>query len=97
MGLSLLSNQVSPDERDIFTVCLSAAAHKFLVTMLASGEHDDELTDHLQQRLLNYKRAALAALDRIRLMTTPSLSLLQAILCGVGLCPQVSYEPYSSV
>ncbi|CAI7606581.1 unnamed protein product [Penicillium manginii] len=83
MGLSLLSNQVSTDEKDIFTVCLSAAAQKFLVTILASGEHDDELADHLQQRMLNYKRTALAALNRIRLMTTPSLSLLQAILCGI--------------
>jgi hypothetical protein len=70
MGLSLLSNQVSTDEKDIFTVCLSAAAQKFLVTILASGEHDDELADHLQQRMLNYKRTALAALNRIRLMTT---------------------------
>lgn len=84
MGLSLLSNQVTEDERDIFTVCLSAAAHKFLVTMLACGGYDDELTDHLQRRLLNYKREALAALGRIRLVATPSLPLLQAILCGVG-------------
>lgn len=91
MGLSLLSNRVSTDERDIFTVCLSAAAHKFLATVLASEEHDDELTEHLQQRLLHYKRAALAALNRIRLVTSPSLSLLQAILCGVGL--RICYLP----
>ena len=84
MGLSLLSNQVSTDERDIFIVCLSAAAHKFLVTILASGEHENQLTDHLQQRVSNYKRAALEALNRIPLVTTPSLSLLQAVLCGVG-------------
>lgn len=83
MGLSLLSNKASKDEKDIFTVCLSAAAHKFLVTMLSSEEHDD-LTEHLQQRLLSHKRTALAALDRIRLVATPSLALLQAILCGVS-------------
>lgn len=84
MGLRLFSNKVSTDEREIFTVCLSAAAHKFLTTVLASGDYHDELADHLQQSSLKYKRAALAALDRIRLMTAPSLALLQAILCGVG-------------
>lgn len=85
MGLHLFSNKVSTDERDIFTVCLSAAAHKFLTTVLASGDHYDELADHLHQRSLKYKRAALEALNRIRLVTAPSLALLQAILCGV--CP----------
>lgn len=84
MGLAILSNKASADEKHIFTVCLSGAAHKFLKTILASGEHDDELTEHLQQRLLIYKQTALVALDRIPLTTTPSLALLQALLCGVS-------------
>lgn len=83
MGLAILSNKASADEKHIFTVCLSGAAHKFLKTILASGEHDDELTEHLQQRLLIYKQTALVALDRIPLTTTPSLALLQALLCGI--------------
>lgn len=84
MGISLLSNKASADEKHIFTVCLSGAAHKFLKTILASGEHDEELTEHLYQRLLMYKQTVLVALDRISLMTTPSLALLQALLCGVS-------------
>ncbi|PYI02499.1 hypothetical protein BO78DRAFT_400511 [Aspergillus sclerotiicarbonarius CBS 121057] len=86
MCLRLLSNcDLSTDERDIFTVCTNAAAHKFLTTVLMVGEHDNELTEHLRLKSSEYKKAAQAALDRIRLMTIPSLSLLQAILCGVFL------------
>ncbi|RAK72252.1 fungal specific transcription factor domain-containing protein [Aspergillus fijiensis CBS 313.89] len=85
MCLRLLSNDVSNDERDIFSVCVNAAAHKFLMTVLMIGEHDDELTDHLRLRSVEYKRTAQAALERIRLTITPSFSLLQALLCGVFL------------
>ncbi|RAH67293.1 fungal specific transcription factor domain-containing protein [Aspergillus aculeatinus CBS 121060] len=85
MCLRLLSNDVSNDEKDIFSVCVNAAAHKFLMTVLMIGEHDDELTDHLRLRAVEYKRAAQAALERIRLTITPSFSLLQALLCGVFL------------
>ncbi|PYI24564.1 hypothetical protein BO99DRAFT_438869 [Aspergillus violaceofuscus CBS 115571] len=85
MCLRLLSNHVSNDERHIFSVCVHAAAHKFLMTVLMIGEHDDELADHLRIRSAEYKRAAQAALERIRLTITPSISLLQALLCGVFL------------
>ncbi|PWY94560.1 hypothetical protein BO94DRAFT_542846 [Aspergillus sclerotioniger CBS 115572] len=82
----LLSNNVSNDERDgerdIFTFCTNAAAHKFLTTVLMVGGHDNDLTDYPRMRFSEYKKSAQAALDRIRLMTAPSLSLLQAILCG---------------
>src|SRR5699024_8500951 len=90
MGLSLLCKTASPSDSVLYTVCVNAVAYKFLATILMTQDQDG-LSQKLWQNALEYRKTAQASLKEIRLLTTPSLALLQAILCGVSLscvyCP----------
>jgi len=84
MGLSLLRNKASQHESIIYTVCTNAVAYKFLTTMI-NLEDDADLALELRKNATEYRAAAQAALKQIPLLVTPSLGLLQALLCGVSL------------
>jgi hypothetical protein len=47
-------------------------------------EDDSELTLELRKSATEYRSAAQAAFKQIPLRTTPSLGLLQALICGVS-------------
>ncbi|GFF41808.1 hypothetical protein IFM46972_06666 [Aspergillus udagawae] len=85
MGLSLLRKTASPQETLLYTVCVNSVAYKF-INCLLMNEEDDELSQMLRERAVKYKRTAQTALRRIPLVTSPSLALLQATLCGIFLC-----------
>ncbi|GFF73234.1 hypothetical protein IFM60648_03887 [Aspergillus lentulus] len=85
MGLSLLRKTASPHDTLLYTVCVNSVAYKFINCLLVD-EDDGELSQMLRERAAKYKRTAQAALRRIPLLTSPSLALLQAILCGIFLC-----------
>ncbi|KAF4171290.1 hypothetical protein CNMCM8694_003561 [Aspergillus lentulus] len=83
MGLSLLRKTASPHDTLLYTVCVNSVAYKFINCLLVD-EDDGELSQMLRERAAKYKRTAQAALRRIPLLTSPSLALLQAILCGIS-------------
>lgn len=83
MGLSLIHNKASPYESKIYTVCVNAFAYRFLTTVI-NLEDNSELVLGLRKSTMEYRAAAQAALKQIPLLTTPSLGLLQAIVCGVS-------------
>ncbi|KAE8153999.1 hypothetical protein BDV25DRAFT_148449 [Aspergillus avenaceus] len=84
MGLSLLQKDASPQDTVLYTVCVNAMAFKFLTTVLMT-DNLGELAKGLWQSALQYRATAQAALKSIPLVTTPTLALLQAILCGIFL------------
>ncbi|KAJ5193412.1 hypothetical protein N7449_009554, partial [Penicillium cf. viridicatum] len=84
MGLSLLHNKASPYESKIYTVCVNDTAYRFLTTVI-NLEDNSELVLGLRKSTTEYRAAAQAALKQIPLLTTPSLGLLQAIICGAFL------------
>lgn len=98
MGLSLLHNKASPHESKIYTVCVNAIAYRFLTTVI-NFEDDSELVLELKKSATEYRVAAQAALKQIPLLTTPSIGLLQAIICGVSLSPSevVRFNPSSEL
>lgn len=83
MGMSLLRKDASPSDTILYTVCVNSVAYKFLTTVLMIEEHG-ELSQRLWHSALQYRATAQAALRKIPLVTTPSLALLQAVLCGVS-------------
>ncbi|KAE8336100.1 hypothetical protein BDV24DRAFT_142427 [Aspergillus arachidicola] len=84
MGMSLLRKDASPSDTILYTVCVNSVAYKFLTTALMIEEHG-ELSQRLWHSALQYRATAQAALRKIPLVTTPSLALLQAVLCGIFL------------
>ncbi|EYE91868.1 fungal specific transcription factor domain-containing protein [Aspergillus ruber CBS 135680] len=84
MGLSILFNTATSCDSILYTVCVNSVAYKFLNTV-SGTERDYNLTRGLQHRALLYRETAITALKKIPLMTKPSLSLLQALLCGIFL------------
>ncbi|KAL4873125.1 hypothetical protein BDV12DRAFT_160420 [Aspergillus spectabilis] len=88
MGLAILFNNASPSNKILYTVCVNSVAFKFLnATLGMEGNDDDEheLTQRLRHSALLYRETAKAALKNIALISKPSFSLLQAILCGIFL------------
>ncbi|KAJ5241570.1 uncharacterized protein N7469_003161 [Penicillium citrinum] len=89
MGLSLLYTKDLPEsESTIYTVCVNAMACKFLtcvINMDVSTDIGHEIGHELQRNVLQYRTTAKSALQKIPLVTTPSLRLLQAILSGIFL------------
>lgn len=81
--MSLLRKDASPSDTILYTVCVNSVAYKFLTTVLMIEEHG-ELSQRLWHSALQYRATAQAALRKIPLVTTPSLALLQAVLCGVS-------------
>ncbi|CAG7954653.1 unnamed protein product [Penicillium salamii] len=100
MGLALLHKKASPHESIIYTVCVNAVAYKFLTTVI-SLEDDPDLALELRKNATEYRAAAQTALKQIPLLISPSLGLLQAILCGVSYlnpsffhCPQLTVQVF---
>ncbi|OJJ03747.1 hypothetical protein ASPVEDRAFT_73383 [Aspergillus versicolor CBS 583.65] len=86
MGLALISNTATPPDSTLYTVCVNSLAFKFLNATLGTvQDNEDELTQNLRHNALLYRETAKAALKEIPLITKPSLSLLQALLCGIFL------------
>ncbi|KAL4798787.1 hypothetical protein BDV19DRAFT_337019 [Aspergillus venezuelensis] len=85
MGLSILTNTASPTDSILYTVCVNSIAFKFLNATLGTGTADDTLAERLGQSALLYRETAKAALKQIPLLTKPSFTLLQALLCGIFL------------
>ncbi|BCS12409.1 hypothetical protein ALUC_50455S [Aspergillus luchuensis] len=83
MGLSILLGTATPPEALLYTVCVNSVAYKFLNTV-AAIESDGILAQSLRNSALLYRETAQRCLRRIPLFMEPSLSLLQAILCGVS-------------
>ncbi|RAH61716.1 hypothetical protein BO85DRAFT_455849 [Aspergillus piperis CBS 112811] len=84
MGLSVLLGTATPPEALLYTVCVNSVAYKFLNTV-AAIESDGILAQSLRNSALLYRETAQRCLRRIPLFMEPSLSLLQAILCGIFL------------
>ncbi|KAE8412024.1 hypothetical protein BDV36DRAFT_272773 [Aspergillus pseudocaelatus] len=84
MGMSLLRKDASPSDTILYTVCVNSIAYKFLTTVVMTEEHG-ELSQRLWHNALQYRATAQAALRKIPLVTTPSFTLLQAVLCGIFL------------
>ncbi|GIJ90881.1 hypothetical protein Asppvi_009846 [Aspergillus pseudoviridinutans] len=81
MELSLINNDASSSDSILFTVCVNAVACKFLTTVLMADDHG-ELSREIRTKAFRYRTSAQRALKNIRLLTAPSLALLQALLCG---------------
>ncbi|KAL4929535.1 Zn(II)2Cys6 transcription factor [Aspergillus undulatus] len=85
MGLAILSNTATPPDDILYTICVNSVAFKFLNATLGTGADDDDLAQRLCQSALLYRETAKATLKQIPLVTKPSLTLLQALLCGIFL------------
>ncbi|KAL4947399.1 hypothetical protein BDW69DRAFT_178475 [Aspergillus filifer] len=85
MGLSILTNTAPPTESILYTICVNSIAFKFLNATLGTGTADNTLAERLGQSALLYRETAKAALKQIPLLTKPSFTLLQALLCGIFL------------
>ncbi|GKZ31909.1 hypothetical protein AbraIFM66950_000869 [Aspergillus brasiliensis] len=84
MGLSILLGTATTSDALLYTVCVNSVAYKFLNTV-AAIESDTLLAQSLRHKALLYRDTAQRALRKIPLFTESSLSLLQAILCGIFL------------
>jgi len=83
MGSSILFNTATSCDSILYTTCVNSVAYKFLNT-ISGTERDDDLAQKLRHRALLYRETAITTMKKIPLMIRPSLSLLQALLCGVS-------------
>jgi len=83
MGLALLQRDADSQKAFQYEVILNFKAALIIQAHQVQGKYDKSLRNHMERIQVQKLHAALAALDRIRFRTPPSLSLLQAQLIGV--------------
>lgn len=83
MSLALVEGDVDEQTLIYYRVCAYAKA-TFFIARLSELERSKRLRDHFQSSRKEYEASALSALDHINILAPPSLSLVQALLSGVG-------------
>jgi hypothetical protein len=83
MACALVDQQAHGSTRAEYIVCVN-----FFILTFSSGLEVTEKNARLSRRLESfrqrYRRNAFTALEKISILNPPSLSLLQALLAGVG-------------
>lgn len=82
MGLALIVQDGDEETLLLYSICVNFRAAQFL-NMALLEESDREVSQKLRIAAEKYRSSAEMALSSIRLMTPPSVALLQAQLCGV--------------
>lgn len=86
MGLALISRSGSPETLLLFSICVNAAAFKFINTVLSEDDMG-EVGVHMRKCAAAYLSSVKLAMARIQLLASPSLLFLQSLLCSVRSSP----------
>lgn len=84
MGLALIVQDGDEETLLLYSICVNFRAAQFL-NMALLEESDREVSQKLRIAAEKYRSSAEMALTSIRLMTPPSVALLQAQLCGANM------------
>lgn len=82
MLLYLIDNEGNDQIALHYRVCVYSKAFFFLMKS-PRPHHNNPICQRLKQSQREYKRVALASLSRLPFLSSPSLSLVQALLSGV--------------
>lgn len=82
MGIALVHQQEDQETLLLYSICVNSIAAKFLNTII-SEESDTEMAQEVRVAIAKYNASAELAMSRIPLLASPSLTLLQALLCSV--------------
>lgn len=83
MGLALINQTVDAETLLLYSICVNSAAYKFINTVLSEGDVGG-IEDCMRNEAAKYLRSVQLAMTRIYLLATPSLLLLQSLLCSVS-------------
>ncbi|KAL0256856.1 hypothetical protein SLS55_007665 [Diplodia seriata] len=81
MGIALVNQQEDQDTLLLYSICVNAMAVKFLNTIIPE-ETSPEIVEEMRKSVQKYMTSAKIAMSRIPLLASPSLTLLQALLCS---------------
>ncbi|EOD51115.1 putative c6 transcription factor protein [Neofusicoccum parvum UCRNP2] len=81
MGVALLHQQEDQETLLLYSICVNSMAAKFLNTILLE-ETNDDMAQEVRTATEKYRTSAQLAMSRIHLLASPSLTLLQALLCS---------------
>lgn len=82
MGIALVHQQEDQETLLLYSICVNSLAAKFINTII-SEESDAEMSHEIRTAMAKYTASAELAMSRIPLLASPSLTLLQALLCSV--------------
>ncbi|EKG17471.1 Transcription factor fungi [Macrophomina phaseolina MS6] len=85
MGIALVHQQEDQETLLLYSICVNSLAAKFLNTII-SEESDAEMSHEIRTAMAKYTASAELAMSRIPLLASPSLTLLQALLCSAFIC-----------
>ncbi|KAK7705492.1 hypothetical protein SLS57_010026 [Botryosphaeria dothidea] len=85
MGIALVHQQEDQETLLLYSICVNSIAAKFLNTII-SEESDTEMAQEVRVAIAKYNASAELAMSRIPLLASPSLTLLQALLCSAFIC-----------
>jgi len=83
MVLALMERKENEQVLLQYQVCVYAK-EIFRISRWTSIRHDETFLKHHEHTLHYYKNMALAALRQINMLSPPTLTLVQALLSGVG-------------
>lgn len=83
MCLALVEGNIDEQTLVYYRICAYTKA-VFFVARVSELGHTKRLRDHFQNSRKEYEASALSALSKINILAPPSLSLVQALLSGVG-------------
>lgn len=82
MGIALVHQSEDEDTLLLYSICVNSMAIKFLNTVMPE-EESPELAEEMLLAVQKYMASAKLAQSRIPLLTAPSLTYLQALICSV--------------
>lgn len=82
MGHALIYKTVDPEILLLYSICVNSAAFKFINTVLGEDSMG-EVGAGMLESASKYLKSIKLAMTRIHLLSTPSLVLLQSLLCSV--------------
>ncbi|KAJ8113730.1 hypothetical protein OPT61_g4206 [Boeremia exigua] len=81
MGLALINRTGDAETLLLYSICVNAAAYKFINTVLADGDIGS-IEDSMRNEAERYLRSVQLAMTRVYLLSPPSLLFLQSLLCS---------------
>ncbi|KAF2009391.1 hypothetical protein BU24DRAFT_497039 [Aaosphaeria arxii CBS 175.79] len=81
MGLALINRVGDPETLLLYSICVNAAAFKFINTVLSDSEMGG-VEDGMRACAARYLNSVKLGMARMHLLSTPSMLFLQALLCS---------------
>jgi hypothetical protein len=85
IGLALMEGTADEKTMLLYKVIIHFKAAVVLYASNLQGPKSDEVQKHIKQMEYDHLTAALTALDKVGLLTSPSLLLVQALITGVSI------------